>query len=83
MHVVQYPLLSEKAVDMIEKENKLVFIVDPNATKPEIAKAVEELYNVKVEEVNTSTSIKGKKRAFVKLAKGSKASDVAVKLNII
>ena len=81
--VVKYPLLTEKAVDMIEKENKLVFVVDIRATKDQIQKDVERLYNVKVIKINTSIDMRGKKRAFVKLAKENNASELATKLNII
>lgn len=81
--VVEYPLLSEKAVGAIEKENKLVFIVKKNATKPEIRKAVEKLYDVKVASVNTMISIKGVKKAYVKLRPEFKAIDLATKLRII
>lgn len=81
--VVDYPLLTEKAVGAIEKENKLVFIVKKNATKPEIKKAVERLYNVKVRSVNTMISMKGLKKAYVKLKPEFNAIDVATRLRII
>jgi len=81
--VVKYALLTEKAVDLIEKENKLIFRVERNATKAEIKKAVEELYKVQVDKVNTAIDMRGNKKAFVKLGKGSSASDIATKLNIL
>ena len=80
---VQYPLLTEKAVGLIEKENKLVFIVDLKATKEAIKEAVERLYAVKVAKVNTMISIKGKKKAYVKLKPEYKAVDLAAKLKIM
>jgi len=80
---IKHPLLSEKSVDLIEKENKLVFRVERDSTKPEIKKEVEELYGVKVESVNVLHDMRGNKKAFVKLAKGSSASDLATKLNIL
>ena len=80
---VQYPLITEKAVGLIEKENKLVFVVDKTATKQGIKKAVEELYSVKVASVNTMISMKGRKKAYVKLKPEYKASDIATKLKIL
>lgn len=80
---VKYPLLTEKSVNLIERENKFIFAVENNATKPEIKKAVEALYDVKVESVNTVITTKGEKRAFVKLIGENAASDLATKLNII
>ena len=80
---IEYPLITEKSVGLIEKENKLVFIVDKSATKHEIKKAVEELYGVKVATVNTMISLKGKKKAYVKLKPEYKASDIATKLKVL
>ena len=81
--VIKHALLSEKSVGLIEKENKIVFIVAKKASKNEINKSVEETYNVKVEQVNTINDQHGRKKAFVRLAKENKESDLAVKLNII
>lgn len=81
--VIEYPLLSEKAVGAIEKENKIVFIVKPDATKKEIKEEVERLYSVKVASVNTIHTIKGRKKAYVKLKPQFKAIDLATKLRII
>lgn len=81
--VINYPLLTEKCVDLIEKENKLVFRVDKDATKEQIKKGVEKLYNVKVEKVNTLIDMKGNKKAFVKLAKKDNAANLATKLNVL
>jgi len=81
--MIKYPLLSEKAVGLIEKENKLVFIVDKKARKEEIKKTVEQIYAVKVASVNTMISIKGQKKAYVKLRPEYKAIDLATKLKIL
>jgi large subunit ribosomal protein L23 len=81
--VVKHPLLSEKAVNLIEKENTLVFVVEKQATKQQIKKAVEELYDVKVTGVRTSINMRGQKRAFVKLEGKKAAMDLATKLNIM
>jgi large subunit ribosomal protein L23 len=70
-------------VGLIERENKLVFVVDKTATKHDIKKAVEELYGVKVESVNTMISMKGRKKAYVKLKPEYKAADIATKLKIL
>ena len=81
--VLLYPLVTEKTVGMIEKENKIVFIVDRKANKRQIKEAFEKLFGVKVEKVNTLISRDGRKKAFIKLKKEFKASDVAVKLGIL
>ncbi len=81
--VLLYPLVTEKTVGMIERENKIVFIVDRKANKKQIKDAFEKLFGVKVEKVNTLITRDGKKKAFIKLKKEFKASDVAVKLGIL
>jgi len=82
-NVILYPLMTEAASLMIEKENKLVFIVDLKASKGDVKKAVEELYEVKVENVNLLVTPQGEKKAFVKLHPEYKATDVAIKLGIL
>jgi len=81
--VILYPLMTEVASRLIEKENKLVFIVNLKATKNDVRQAVEELYEVEVEKVNLLITPQGEKKAFVKLRPEYKAVDVAIKLGIL
>lgn len=81
--VIRYPLISEDAVTLIESENKITFIVDVEASKNDIRRAVEELYEVKVDRVNSVLTPEGRKKAFVKLAPAYKASDLAVRLGVL
>lgn len=81
--VVLYPLMTEAASLMVEKDNKLVFIVNLKANKTDVKRAVEELYEVKVEKVNLLITPQGEKKAFVKLSPDYKAADVAIKLGIL
>jgi len=80
---INYPVISEKAVNMIETQNKITFIVTKDATKPEIKKAVEDRYKVKVEKINVMKDMKGRKKAIVKLTKEFKASELASKIGMI
>lgn len=81
--VIFYPLMTESASLMVEKENKLLFVVNSRAEKSDIKKAVEELYEVKVSKVNLLITPQGVKKAFVRLTPEYKASDVAIKLGIL
>ena len=81
--VIRHPLMTEVSSRLLESENKLVFIVNRTASKREITRAVEELYEVKVEKVNVVITAKGQKKAFVKLHPDYKAVDVAIKLGIV
>ncbi len=78
---LQYAYLTEKAVGLIEKENKLVFVVARKSNKKQIKEAVEKAFEVKVDKVNTQTK-GGEKRAYIKLKPEYKAIDVAVKLGM-
>mgnify|MGYP001007021063 CR=1 FL=1 len=59
--VIIRPLVTEKAVNLAQEQNKYTFYVHRRANKVEIKRAVEELFNVKVMAVNTMT-VKGKKK---------------------
>ena len=81
--ILIHPLVSEKAVNMIESQNKLTFIVNLKSTKKEIKKAVESLHKVKVDSVQIVNDQKGRKKAIVKINKAFKADDVATKLGVL
>lgn len=80
--IIKKPLITEKTFDLIERENKLVFIVNRTATKNQIKRAIEKIHNVKVIKVNTMISPKGEKKAFIKLHPDNSAQDIAIELGI-
>jgi len=81
--ILKYAYMTEKSIGIIEKENKIVFIVGKKARKKEIKEAFEKVFEVKVEKVNTEMTMKGEKKAYIKLKPEFKAADVAVKLGIV
>ncbi len=81
--VIFYPLMTEAASLMVEKDNKLIFVVNVKAGKSDVKKAVEELYEVEVDRITVLITPQGEKKAFVKLKPEYKASDVAIKLGIL
>ena len=81
--ILKYPYMTEKTIGLIEKENKITFVVERKATKDEIKKAFEKMFEVKVAKVNTETTLKGEKKAFIKLKPEFKAVDVATKLGLV
>lgn len=80
---LKYPLSTEKAIRLMESENKLVFVVPLKARKPEIKAAVETMFKVKVTSVNTMITSKGEKRAYVQLSPEHPAIDIATNLNMM
>ena len=81
--VISYPMMTEVASRLIESENKLVFVVNMKATKQDVKQAVEQLYQVKVKDVNIAKSAKGDKKAFVRIQPEFSATDVAIKLGLL
>ncbi len=89
--IVKNPLITEKATQ-IGALNQYVFLVDKNATKPEVRKVIEAAYKVKVERVNV-INVKSKvrrlgrsvgekpgyKKAIVTLKEGSKIEVIPTK----
>jgi large subunit ribosomal protein L23 len=80
--IVLRPYITERTFEQIERENKLCFIVADGASKNQIAKAVEALYEVKVSTVNTMRGLIGKK-AFVRLDEETSAAELATKLGLV
>ena len=81
--IIKHPLSTEKNIRLLEAENKLVFEVELTATRPQIKKAVEELFKVKVSSVNTLVTPTGKKRAYVRLTEEFQALDIATDLGLM
>jgi large subunit ribosomal protein L23 len=65
--IIRYPSITEKNTTLRTAQNKYVFEVAPDATKPQIKKAVQKLFNVTVLSVNTIV-VKGKKKRMGKSA---------------
>ena len=80
--ILKRPYVTERTFDQIEKENKICFLVDDRVSKTQIASAVQALYEVEVDTVNTSRTNRGKK-AFVRLTEAGKAAELATKLGLV
>lgn len=65
--LIRYPSITEKNTAMRDAENKYVFEVLRDASKPEIKEAVEKLFGVSVVSVNTMV-VKGKKKKMGRFA---------------
>ena len=81
--IIIAPHLSEKNINLVESENKLVFIVNEKSNKKQVKWAVEKLFEVKVKSVNIINDMKNRKKAFVKLAPDYVALDIATKLGMM
>ena len=82
-NIIKYPLSTEKSIRLMESENKLIFVVNNKAKKNEIKDAVEDMFKVKIDDVNTYTNAQGEKRAYVKFSRRNPAIDVATQMGLL
>ncbi|MFX1482802.1 MAG: 50S ribosomal protein L23 [Promethearchaeota archaeon] len=80
--IIIRPVVTELSLEAVDSENKLIFYVLRSANKNTIKWAVESLYEVVVEKVNTMITPDGKKKALVRLAPEYSAAEVATGLGI-
>ncbi|WP_254271821.1 50S ribosomal protein L23 [Haloarcula marina] len=80
--VIKYPHVTEKAMNDMDFDNKLQFVVDDEAGKPEVAEAVETQYDVTVVDVNTQNTMDGVKKAVVRLSEDDDAQEVASRIGV-
>jgi large subunit ribosomal protein L23 len=71
--IIRSPIISEKSVHGQNKLNQYTFAVNPKANKVQIKDAVETLFNVKVERVNT-LNCRGKSRRVRSRVPGTEAA---------
>jgi large subunit ribosomal protein L23 len=81
--IIKSPYVTEKVTGMIDSNETLEFLVDMKSTKPEIRKALEELYDVDILTVRTMITSRGEKKAIVKLAKDGSANELATRLGLL
>ncbi len=83
MKFLLYPVATEKAINMVERENIITYVVDMRANKDGIKEEFQKTFNVKVAKVTTENAPKNIKKAFIRLDKSVKASDIALKLKLV
>ena len=79
---LKHPLVTEKAMNDMDFENKLQFVCESEATKPEIADAIEAQFDVGVSSVNTQMTMNGEKKATVTLSEDDDAQEVASRIGV-
>ena len=80
--IIEHPLVTEKAMDEMDFDNKLQFIVDLDATKAEIQDEIESRYEVSVVNVNTQVTPRAEKKATVRLHEDDDAQEVASRIGV-
>ena len=80
--IIHHPLVTEKAMNEMDFDNKLQFIVHLDATKDEVRDEVESRYEVTIDKVNTQVTPKGKKKATVRLSEEDDAQEIASRIGV-
>jgi len=81
--ILLYPILTEKSLDVLEKENKIVFAVGDKATNQQIRDEVEKAYKVKVDSINVLNSFGKGKKAFIKLKPDFEAGKIVSDMGLM
>jgi len=80
--ILMHPVSTEKAIKIMELENKITFVVDRRASKKAILNAFADEFKVKPLSVNTQIR-NNKKIAVIKLGPETQAADIASKLGMM
>ena len=78
---IYHPYVTEKTMNLMERLNRLEFIVARAATKTQIKIAFEKLYNAKIQKINTKI-LKDGKHAIIKLKPEYSAEEIGMRIGI-
>jgi large subunit ribosomal protein L23 len=79
--VLLHAYVTEKAMDEMERQNKLEFVVDRRANREQVKRAVEDLYKAKVAKVNIKIGRAGK-IATVRFTKDFSSEDIGSRAGV-
>jgi large subunit ribosomal protein L23 len=79
--IILHPYVTEKTMNMMEKGNALEFVVRRIATKSQIKRVVEHMFDCKVLRVNTRITKQGK-HAVVTFTKDYSAEDIGMRIGV-
>lgn len=83
MMTLAYPLVTEKAMVLLENSNQLSFIVAKEAGKKQIKAAIESSFGKKIASVNTMMTSKGTKKAIITFEEKNSAEEILSQLGIV
>mgnify|MGYP000070740144 CR=1 FL=1 len=79
---IRHPQVTEKTVDKMDFENKMVFICYPEARKEDIVDEIERRYDVTTEGISTMVTPRGEKKAEVQLSDDHDAQEIASRIGV-
>jgi large subunit ribosomal protein L23 len=77
-----HPHVTEKTVDKMDFQNKMVFVCQPEASKPEIVADVEQQFDVEIDGVSTMVTPDGQTKAEVQLTDEHDAQEIASRIGV-
>jgi large subunit ribosomal protein L23 len=80
---LKYPFVTEKAMVLLENQNKLQFLVRREATKHQIKRDIEKAFDQKVTNVRTLMNTHGEKKAIVSFENQKAAEEILSRLGIM
>jgi large subunit ribosomal protein L23 len=78
-----HPIVSEKAMVLLENVNQLSFIVEKQARKRDIKLALEKTFGKKISAINTMMTTKGTKKAIITFEEKNAAEEILSQLGIV
>ncbi|HMA05137.1 MAG TPA: 50S ribosomal protein L23 [Methanomicrobiales archaeon] len=81
--ILKYPFVTEKAMMTLERDNKLQFLVENRATKPQIKREIEKTFEKEVASVRTLMNTKGEKKAIITFVDEKAAEEILSRLGIM
>lgn len=80
--IIHHPYVTEKTMDRLDNQNSIDFVVNIDANKPKIRWAIEEMFDVTVDDIRTMITPTGEKRAIVRFPPSVEAEDIAMRVGI-
>ena len=81
--VLKYPFVTEKAMMMLDGDNKVQFLVRREATKEQIKREIQKTFGQDVTHVRTVMTTHGEKKAIVSFANNKAAEEILSRLGIM
>lgn len=78
-----HPIVTEKAMFILENVNQLSFLVEKEDRKEDIKAAVEKTFGKKIAAVNTMMTTKGTKKAIITFEESNAAEEILSQLGIV
>jgi large subunit ribosomal protein L23 len=81
--VLKHPFVTEKAMMLLDKDNKLQFLVAREATKAQIKREIQKTFEQEVTHVKTIMTTHGEKKAIVSFVNEKAAEEILSRLGIM